>query len=86
MFGITKTHVRFTLGIIAAVGVAYVAKEIIEENTSDPENYAEAAQLLVGTAVIGSMVAVAAEHHIHQLFDEVTKSDEPVPVHNITSL
>ena len=63
---IAKTAVHYITG----AGVGKVVHDIIANNT-EPEDFAEKAQIVVGSAVIGSMVAERTAAHVEAKMDAV---------------
>lgn len=61
---IIKTAVNFAAG----AGVSKVVHDIIQNNT-DPEDLVDKTKVVVGSAVIGSMVADRASEHVNAKID-----------------
>lgn len=64
--------VKLAINVIAGAGVSKVVNDIIRNNTT-VETTADAAKVLAGTAVFGSMAAQTCSTHVNAKIDQVAE-------------
>lgn len=64
--------VKFTASCVVGTSTAYVTNAVIENNV-EPETTNEKINLVVGSMVIGSMVAHHAKEHVDRNIDKIAE-------------
>ena len=68
----TKTEIaKRVASLMVGFGTGKVVKEIIDNNTADPENVTDKVRIVVGSYVLGAIVADAAKDWTDQKIEAV---------------
>jgi hypothetical protein len=72
---ITRQHFKLAAKTIIGYSVGSVIKQVIDNNTNEPDKKSEEVALYVGSRVLGSVVGEIAWKHMEPRVDKVVEYD-----------